>query len=64
MTAYRLAWLVLAADAAYWLYMIGHDGEQAVPGWRAGVNIATFYGGWLLLVVLVAIGLARRARST
>jgi hypothetical protein len=49
----RLAWLVLAADFAYWLWELRQPEEQQLSSWHAALNIVLYWGGALLFVALI-----------
>jgi hypothetical protein len=51
----RVGWLVLLADVAYWLWLMGHTGKPGPEGSWGYLNIITFYGGWLLFGVLLVV---------
>jgi hypothetical protein len=53
----RIGWLVLAADAVYFGWMLGHTGEPGPEGWWGTLNIFLYYGGALLFVVLLIVSL-------
>ena len=62
--ARRLAWLVLAADVAYWVWQMGHvNAESGLPTWHTILNIVTVCGGLVLLLALLLTAAGRRMRK-
>src|SRR5262249_37371181 len=51
----RIGWLVFAADVVYWFWLMGQP--EPGPGWWGRLNIVLYFGGALLFVVLIIIGL-------
>jgi hypothetical protein len=51
-------WLLVAVDAGYWLWFIGHAEDAPGGGWLSWLNLFTYVGGIVLFVALTLWSLA------
>jgi hypothetical protein len=50
----RIGWLIVAADFLYWISGLAYRGEeQPMSDWHATFNTVTYFGGWILVGLLV-----------
>ena len=51
----RLGWFALAADVVYWYWELGQFEDHALSAWHAVLNSVLYFGGGVLLVVLLIV---------